>query len=62
MAEAPKLFDCERLHARISVKQCLLNWSRAQVLKEHGHGIGLLYPCLNCKKGRTVKAYFPGER
>lgn len=65
MTEGPQLFDCEALRARISPRQCLANQIRAATLKEvyHGfHGLGPLWSCLQCERGRRVKAYFPGEK
>jgi hypothetical protein len=58
----PRLFDCERLKARISPRQCLTNRIRAATLKEFYHGLGPLWNCINCEVGRRVEAILPGER
>jgi hypothetical protein len=58
---ASRLFECERLQARISPRQCLINRIRAAVLKEFYHGLGPLWNCLDCELGRKVEAYLPGE-
>jgi hypothetical protein len=62
MAEGPKLFECEKLKARISPKQCLINQIRAATLKEYHHGLDFLWSCIKCSVGRRVRAYFPGEK
>jgi hypothetical protein len=57
----PEFFDCERLAARISARQCLLNQGKAGGLKVFGtRFMGKEARCLDCPEGRGMVAYPPG--
>jgi hypothetical protein len=56
----PEYFDCRRLAARISARQCLLNQGKADYLRPWGLDyLGLLWVCLNCPLGRQMQVYPP---
>jgi hypothetical protein len=58
-AKELRFFECERLEARISPRQCLFNQAKAATLQEHFRSLGLLRPCLKCEIGRRIQAYLP---
>jgi hypothetical protein len=54
----PEFFDCERLAARISARQCLLNQGKADGLRKFGtRFMGKEARCLDCPEGRGMVAY-----
>ena len=56
----PEYFDCERLAARISGRQCLLNQGKASGLRPYPYLMGDVRVCLDCPQGRDVRAYPSG--
>jgi hypothetical protein len=57
----PEFFDCERLRARISARQCLLNQGKASGFKRLGtQYMGREAVCLDCPEGRMMEAWAPG--
>ena len=56
----PEYFDCDRLKARISARQCLLNQGKAKGMKIFGvRYMGKEVTCLDCSRGRRMAAYPP---
>lgn len=55
------LFICEKLNARVSARQCILNQGRAQGIKDMGCScnLGRLAVCLHCREGRQMLGVAP---
>jgi hypothetical protein len=54
----PEYFECARLEARISARQCLLNQGKADGLRSIGvRFMGRIKVCLDCPEGRRMVAY-----
>jgi hypothetical protein len=52
-----EIIECEALSARISARQCLINYVKAQALSQYAgtYAVGLLVPCLNCDHPKQIK-------
>lgn len=58
-AKELRFFECERLAARISPRQCLINQAKAATLQERFLSLGRLRVCLRCEKGRRMQVCLP---
>jgi hypothetical protein len=50
-------FECEALSARISPRQCLVNYIKAQALNHYAgtYALGTLAPCLRCERPKQIR-------